>query len=110
MASDMRNLTPAQLKLIQDGISLLRERLAKDAQAGAEAAGFADTGTRNLAALMACIGAAQLMALTDTRLYAIFRMLCLSMASVSSADAVAAKIDEMGPEMFGGDMMPGRRR
>lgn len=109
MANDLQNLTPAQLKLVQDGITLLRENLAKQAQEGAQGCGFADVGTRNLAAMMACIGAAQLMAGTHHGLYAIFRMMCFGMAQESSAGAVAQKIAELGPEMFGGDMMPKRR-
>ena len=84
----------------------IREKLAHDAVTGLIKAGFHDVGARNLAALMVLIGAAQLCASTDRQLYAVFRMLCLSMAQTSSVEAAMSKLREMGPEMFGGMMGP----
>lgn len=104
---DMKKLAPAQLKLVMDGMQQLRERLAIEAQHGVAAAGFGgEVGARNLASMMACIGAAQLLAATDKKLYSIFRLLCVEMAQGTPESVMMRKLEEMGPEMFGGDIMP----
>lgn len=83
----------------------IREQLATNAVDLVGFAGFsADVATRNMAALMALIGAAQICALTHKPLYAVFRMQCLAMANEESADVVMRKLTEMGPEMFGPDL------
>jgi hypothetical protein len=104
----MHKLTAQQLALIQSSMQQLRVTLATSAQHGSADAGFADAGARNLAAMMACIGAAQLMAATDKRLYSVFRMLCLEMAQGSPESVMMRKLTEMGPEMFGQDIAPPR--
>lgn len=105
----MQNLTPAQLKLIMTNMAQLREHLATEAQHGAADAGFADHGARNLASMMACIGAAQLLAAAlGKNGYSIFRMMCLEMAAGSPESVMMRKLEEMGPEMFGGDITPPR--
>lgn len=104
MPQSFQGLNPAQLKLVMDQMKQVREQLATNAIDLVGHAGFADVGARNLAALMALIGAAQLCALTHRPLYAIFRMQCLAMANEESADVAMRKLTEMGPEMFGPDL------
>lgn len=87
-----------------DTTARLREELATQAVTGVMGAGFNEIGARNLAAIMVLVGAAQICAQTHKPLYAVFRMVCLSMAETSSVDAAMSKIRELGPEMFGGQM------
>lgn len=104
---DFQKFSAMQLKLVADGIQQLREHLAVEAQQGAASAGFGgDAGARNLASLMSLLGAAQLIAATDKKLYSVFRLLCLTMAQESGHAVAMRKLEEMGPEMFGGDVMP----
>ena len=100
------HLSAQQLAFVTSSLQQLRERLASDALQGAANAGFGDVGARNLAAMMSLIGGAQLMALTHKKLYSVFRLLCVEMAQGSAESVMMRKLEEMGPEMFGGDIAP----
>lgn len=92
-----------------DTMNSIRQRLATEAVDAVGYAGFQEVGARNLAALMALIGAAQICAMTHKPLYALFRMQCLAMANEESADVAMRKLEELGPEMFGPDLSSVRR-
>ena len=82
-------------------MSSIRHALAVQAVTSVAGLGFSDAASRNLAALMALIGGAQICALTHRPLYGVFRVLCVEMAAGSSESVIMKKIEELGPECFG---------
>ncbi len=98
-----RDVSPAQLAVVQAMMQSLREQLLAHAREGAANAGFTgDRQAQTLAVMMTLMGAAQLAALEDRRLYAVFRALAQDMAN-STADApIARRLDDLGPEIFSG--------
>lgn len=94
--------TPAELAHAQACLNNARNELLNQANHLVMNAGFVNKDEKLLGVIAVLIGAAQLAALSQPGLYALFKAACADMARSNREEVVTRSFTEMGPEVWGG--------